>query len=90
VDPSTGSGQAILIKYAGQVYALEVKSYADELAYRAALQQAAAYGRQLGLAELVLAFFVERVDDASRQKYEAVYVDPATGVTVRPAFVQTE
>jgi hypothetical protein len=87
----TGNGKVdILIKYAGQVYALEVKSYADELAYRAALQQAAAYGRQLGLTEIVLAFFVERVDDASRQKYEAIYLDPTTGVAVRPAFVQTE
>jgi hypothetical protein len=34
VDPSTGSGQAILIKYAGRMHALEVKSYADEFEYR--------------------------------------------------------
>ena len=67
-----------------------MKSYRTPKQYREALQQAAAYGRQLGLTEIVLVCFVERVDDASRQKYEAIYLDPATGVTVRPAFVQTE
>jgi hypothetical protein len=87
----TGNGKIdIVIRYAGQTYGLEVKSYRTPKQYREALQQAAAYGRQLGLAEITLAFFVERVDDASRQKYEAIYLDPATGVTVRPAFVQTE
>jgi len=71
------------------VYGLEVKSFTDEFEYRAALQQAATYGRQLGLTEITLAFFVERVDKASRQKYEMIYVDPATGVTVTPVFVET-
>jgi hypothetical protein len=86
----TGNGKVdILIKYAGRVHALEVKSYADEFEYREALQQAAAYGRQLGLTEITLAFFVERVDDASRQKYEAGYTDPVTGVAVTPVFVAT-
>jgi hypothetical protein len=86
----TGNGKVdILLRYAGQTYGLEVKSYQTPKQYRAALQQAAAYGQQLGLAEIVLAFFVERVDDASRQKYEVVYVDPATGVTVAPVFVET-
>jgi hypothetical protein len=87
----TGNGKIdIVIRYAGQTYGLEVKSYRTPKQYREALQQAAAYGRQLGLTEIVLVCFVERVDDASRQKYEAIYLDPATGVTVRPAFVQTE
>ncbi len=87
----TGNGKIdIVLRYAGQTYGLELKSYRTPKQYREALQQAAAYGRQLGLAEIVLAFFVERVDDASRQKYETVYVDPVTGVIVRPAFVQTE
>ncbi|MBM4459161.1 MAG: ATP-binding protein [Chloroflexi bacterium] len=86
----TGNGKVdIFIKYADQVYGLEVKSFTDEFEYRAALQQAATYGRQLGLTEITLAFFVERVDKASRQKYEMIYVDPATGVTVTPVFVET-
>jgi hypothetical protein len=32
---------------------------------------------------------VEAVDDANRAKYEAVYVDAETGVTVVPVFVET-
>ena len=87
----TGNGKVdILIKYAGRMHALEVKSYADEFEYRVALQQAAAYGGQLGLTEITLAFFVERVDDASRQKYEVRYTDPDTGVAVTPVFVVTD
>ena len=78
------------MRYAGQSYALEVKSYRTPRQYREALQQAAAYGRQLGLTEITLAFFVEQVDDASRQKYEARYVDVETGVAVTPVFVATD
>jgi hypothetical protein len=87
----TGNGKVdLLIRYAGRLYGLEVKSYADEFAYQEALHQAARYGRQLGLTEITLAFFVERVDDASRQKYEARYMDPETGVAVSPVFVATD
>jgi hypothetical protein len=38
---------------------------------------------------MTLAFFVEAVDDANRARYEAIYEDEETGVTVRPAFVAT-
>jgi hypothetical protein len=87
----TGNGKVdILMRYAGQSYGLEVKSYRTPRQYREALQQAAAYGRQLGLMEITLAFFVEQVDDASRQKYETRYTDPATGVAVMPVFVATD
>jgi hypothetical protein len=105
VDPSTvlrlrsgcSSGQAILMRYAGQTYGLEVKSYRTPRQYREALQQAAAYGQQLGpvlsgvegLTEITLAFFVEQVDDASRQKYEVRYTDEETGVEVIPVLVAT-
>ncbi len=86
----TGNGQIdLIIKYSGQVYGLEVKSYTDEFGYRRALKQAADYGQQLQLAQIWLVFFVEYVDEANRQKYEAVYVDEVTGVTVTPIFVET-
>jgi len=86
----TGNGKVdLLLRYAGRPYAIEVKSYVDEYAYREALRQAARYAQQLGLSEITLALFVEAVDDASRAKYEAVYTDPATGVMVIPAFVAT-
>jgi len=86
----TGNGKVdILMRYAGQAYGLEVKSYRTPRQYREALRQAAAYGQQLGLSEITLAFFVEQVDDASRQKYEVRYVDAVTGVAVMPVFVVT-
>ncbi len=86
----TGNGKIdLLIRYSGRLYDIEVKSYSDDYKYRAALQQAARYGRQLGLAKIALAFIVEAIDEANRAKYEAVYVDPNTGVTVTPVFVET-
>jgi hypothetical protein len=86
----TGNGKVdLLLRYAGRPYAIEVKSYVDDYAYREAVRQAARYAQQLGLSEITLALFVEAVDDASRAKYEAVYTDAATGVMVIPAFVAT-
>ncbi|MDM8550067.1 AAA-like domain-containing protein [Desulfobacterales bacterium HSG2] len=84
----TGNGEVdIVIEYAGRRYALELKSYAHERGYKKALGQAAEYGKQLGLSEVSLVFFVEYVDDASREKYEKTYTDEETGVRVMPVFV---
>jgi hypothetical protein len=33
--------------------------------------------------------FIDVVDDENRRKYEVIYTDPATGVTVEPVFVAT-
>jgi len=86
----TGNGKVdLLIAYGGTIYGLEVKSFTNLPDYQRALRQAAAYARQLGLAETTLALFVEQVDDANRTKYEAVYEDAETGVRVAPVFVQT-
>ena len=98
----TGNGKVdFIIRYAGQVYAIEVKSFTGAYEYREALGQAARYGQQLGLTEITLALFIEAVDDANRAKYETLYEDNApfgngvpfgnsvTGVTVRPVFVET-
>ena len=86
----TGNGKLdLLARYAGRLYGLEVKSFVSAYEYRKALRQAARYGRQLGLTEITLALFVEAVDDANRARYEAVYEDEETGVTVRPVFVVT-
>ena len=85
----TGNGTIdLLIQYAGKVYGLEVKSFTDAFGYRQALGQAARYARQLGLARVTLVFFVDAVDDANRDAYEAVHVDE-TGVTIDPVFVET-
>jgi hypothetical protein len=86
----TGNGKVdLIIDYAGRQYAVEVKSFSTPYDYQKALGQAARYGRTLGLDTITLALFVEAVDDANRAKYEAVYVDAETGVTVVPVFVET-
>jgi len=86
----TGNGAIdLLIRHGGQLYGLELKSFANQREYRKALIQAAKYGKQLGLTEIGLVLFVEVVDDHNRQRFEADYTDTKTGVTVHPQFVQT-
>jgi hypothetical protein len=86
----TGNGKIdLIIRYAGKVYGLELKSFTDDFGYREALTQAAGYSQQLGLPEISLVCFVETIDTANREKYEAVYVDAETAVRVVPIFVET-
>jgi len=85
-----GNGKVdLIIEYGGRTYALELKSYTDERGYREALDQAARYGKKLGLPEISLVFFVERIDDANREKYGKVHTDEKSGVRVMPVFVDT-
>ncbi len=86
----TGNGAIdFLIRYAGQLFGLELKSFANQASYREALRQAAKYGSDLGVTEIWLVLFVEEVDDKNRQRFETVYTDNHTGVVVHPLFVQT-
>ncbi|RLC10951.1 MAG: hypothetical protein DRI57_19620 [Deltaproteobacteria bacterium] len=86
----TGNGKVdIMIAYGGKRYALELKSYAGQREYDDALAQAARYGKQLGLSEISMVFFVEYADDANREKYEKDYADRESGVSVMPVFVET-
>jgi len=86
----TGNGAIdLLIRYAGQLFGLELKSFANQPGYRDALKQAAKYGQKLGVTEIWLVLFVETVDDQNRQRFEMVYTDKKTGVVVHPLFVQT-
>jgi len=85
-----GNGQIdLLIDYAGQRYGLELKSFTNRRDYQKARQQAARYGRQLGLSQISLVLFVDDVDEENRQTFEETYVDEETGVTVQPVFVAT-
>ncbi len=77
------------IQYAGRTYGVEVKSYTNHAGYKEALRQASGYGKQLGLAEISIVFFVEAIDEANRAKYEKEYTDSETGVKVLPVFVAT-
>ncbi|MEZ4865535.1 MAG: hypothetical protein R3C14_29765 [Caldilineaceae bacterium] len=53
------------------------------------IDQTWAYAQQLGLPEITLALLIEAVDGANRQRYEQPYIQPVTGVIVRPVFVVT-
>jgi len=84
----TGNGAIdLLIRYAGQLFGLELKSFANQRSYQQALKQAAKYGQELGVTAVWLVLFVEAVDDKNRQRFEVDYTD--TGVVVHPLFVQT-
>lgn len=86
----TGNGKIdIIIHYKDRVYGIELKSYTDYSGYKSALEQAALYGKQLTLKEILLVFFVESIDKETRKKYEAHYIDEAAGVKVLPIFVET-
>jgi Holliday junction resolvase-like predicted endonuclease len=87
----TGNGKVdILIKHGGTLYALEVKSFVNERAYKEALKQTAEYGKQLELKEMTLVFFVEKIDEENRKKFETCFVDDDEKgkITVKPVFVQ--
>ena len=86
----TGNGKIdIMIKFEGQVYGLELKSFANLSKYKEALTQAAAYAHQLKLKKIALVFFIEAIDDQNRTKLEVIYTDPKRGITVKPSFVVT-
>ncbi|MCP4700376.1 MAG: hypothetical protein GY862_26515, partial [Gammaproteobacteria bacterium] len=86
----TGNGATdLLIRHAGRLFGLELKSFADIQQYRKALIQTARYGKQLGVQEIWLALFIETVDEKNRLLFEADYTDNETGVIVHPVFVQT-
>ncbi len=86
----TGNGQIdLLIRHAGQLFGLELKSFANQRAYREALSQAAKYGQELGVTSIWLVLFIETVDETNRKRFEVDYTDDETGVIVYPRFVQT-
>jgi hypothetical protein len=85
----TGNGKIdIIVKYKGKTYGIELKTYTDIPGYKKALKQAAHYGRQLGLKQISLIFFVEAIDDESRKKYEVYFNGEETGVRVEAIFVE--
>jgi Ribonuclease G/E len=79
----------LLIRYRGKLYALEVKTFSNLRLYREALEQAARYAKSLGLPEISLVFFIDMLDEKNREKYETEYRENATGVTVKPLFIET-
>ena len=84
----TGNGKIdLLIKYANQLYGIELKSYTDESAYHDAIEKAAKYAVQLDIKKISLVFFVDVIDDSIREKYEIEHVTPDTGIKVEIVFI---
>ena len=85
----TGNGKMdLIVQYEEKTYGLELKTYTDMPGYKKAIKHAAHYGKQLGLKEISLIFFVESINDESRKKFEADIEDTETGVKVMPVFVE--
>ena len=64
----TGNGKIdLILKYRERVYALELKSFKEMYDYEQGIKQAAEYGRQMGLSEIVLLVFVELNEDEVKE-----------------------
>jgi hypothetical protein len=86
----TGNGKIdLIINYAGHQYGIEVKSYTTRGNYDKSLVRAAQYGKQMGMREIFLVFFVDVIDEENRDRYEKDYRDETIGVNVIPIFVET-
>ncbi len=84
----TGNGKIdLMIRYAGNLYGLELKSYTDDSDFRNSLEQAARYAKTLKLDVIWLVEFVDYIPDGYREKYEKEYRDENSGVTVKPVFI---
>ena len=86
----TGNGKIdLLLYYKNRRYGLELKSFSDKGAYHKAVQQAARYGKSLGLSHIDLLFFIDAIDGKHRGRYETDAADKETGVRVIVSFVAT-
>jgi hypothetical protein len=69
----TGNGKIdLLLKYREKTYALELKSFKDKYRFEKGIEQAAEYGRQLGVKEIVYLVFVELGAEEAKQLEQEV------------------
>lgn len=86
----TGNGKIdLIVTYADKRYGIELKSFTNEWSYKESIKQAAKYGKQLGLPEIHLVFFVEYSDEKRKKQYETGHRDKGTGVLVKPVLIET-
>lgn len=86
----TGNGKIdLLIRYAGQLYGLELKNFTNYRDHASAIQQAIQYGQQLNLKEITLTCFLEEIDETNRKRLETPFTDTATGITVTTVLIVT-
>jgi hypothetical protein len=57
----------LILKYRGQIHALELKSFKDMYAHEKGIEQAAEYGRRMGLKEVAFLVFVELSEEEAKQ-----------------------
>jgi hypothetical protein len=80
----TGNGKIdLILKYREQTYALELKSFKDMYEYRKGIDQAADYGRKLGLNEIVFLVFLE-LNEEEVKELEQEIEKPGIKVIVIP------
>jgi hypothetical protein len=64
----TGNGKIdLILKYNGQIYALELKSFKDMYDFNRGIEQAEEYGRKLQLKEIFLLIFVELTEEEVKE-----------------------
>jgi hypothetical protein len=87
----TGNGKVdLLIKNKNSNIGLELKSFSNRHQYFKAIKQAAGYAKSLNLKEISLLFFIDKIDDENRKKYEIDHISKETGVKVIVVFAQTD
>ena len=83
----TGNGKIdLILKYQGKIYALELKSFKDMYPHEKGIEQAAEYGRQMGLKEVAFLVFVE-LSPAEAKQLEKVVEKNGVKVTVLPVGI---
>jgi hypothetical protein len=83
----TGNGKIdLILKYRGKIYALELKSFKDMYTHEKGIEQAAEYGRQLGLKEIAFLVFIE-LSAAEAKQLEKEVEKNGVKVTVLPVGI---
>ena len=83
----TGNGKIdLILKYKGKIYALELKSFKNMNTHQKGIEQAAEYGRQMGLKEVALLVFVEVTPEEAKQLEKQVEKS-GVKVTVLPVGI---
>jgi len=83
----TGNGKIdLILKYRKKTYALELKSFSDMYTHEKGIEQAAEYGRQIGLKEISFVVFVE-VTPAEAKQLETEVEKNDVKVTVLPVGI---
>jgi hypothetical protein len=78
----TGNGKVdLILKYREKIYALELKSFKDMYTFERGIDQAAEYGRRMGLKEIVFLVFVELSEEEAKQLEQEIE-KPGIKVTV--------